>query len=153
MKKFHFSLNTVLSYQQQRLDLLQGEHALILSRLREAEQRRADFVRRYQEENETYQARCQRGVSILEVRFFESKLRAMEQDIAAAEEQIRAVRAEAERKRTEVVEAKQDAASIEKLKEKKRDAYNKASAKDAELAVEEFVSSVQTGKAGREAGL
>ncbi len=153
MKKFKFSLNTVLSYKQQRLDLLQGEHALILSRLREAEQQRDDFIRRYHEENETYQARCQQGLSILEVRFFESKLRAMEQDIAAAEERIKEIRVEAERKRAEVVEAKQDATSIEKLKEKKRDAYNKASAKDAELAVEEFVSSVQTGKASREVGI
>ena len=37
MKKFKFSLDTVLSYKQQVLEALQGEHALALAAVREQE--------------------------------------------------------------------------------------------------------------------
>ena len=39
MKKFKFSLDSVLSYKQQVLDALKGEHAAILMRVREQEER------------------------------------------------------------------------------------------------------------------
>lgn len=45
------------------------------------------------------------------------------------------------KKRAEVIEAKKDTSSIEKLKEKKHQAYKAAEAKSEELRVEEFVSS------------
>ena len=38
MKKFKFALDTVLSYKQQVLDALQGEHAEILARVRNQEE-------------------------------------------------------------------------------------------------------------------
>ena len=37
MKKFKFSLDSVLSYKQQVLESLQGEHAAILAQVREQE--------------------------------------------------------------------------------------------------------------------
>ena len=37
MKKFKFALDTVLSYKQQVLDALKGEHAAILTQVREQE--------------------------------------------------------------------------------------------------------------------
>ena len=53
------------------------------------------------------------------------------------------LRAEEEKKRERVVEAKKDTSSIEKLKEKKLDAYHKAEAKGEELFIEEFVSAAR----------
>ena len=46
----------------------------------------------------------------------------------------------AEQKRKEVVEAKKDTSSIEKLKEKKIEEYNKEVQKFEEANIEEFVS-------------
>ena len=45
-----------------------------------------------------------------------------------------------EKKRSEVVEAKQETSSIDKLKEKKLKEYEKAVQKQEELFIEEFVS-------------
>ena len=53
------------------------------------------------------------------------------------------LRAEAEAKRLEVVEAKKDTSSIEKLREKKLDSYNKAVQKSEELIIEEFVTTAR----------
>ena len=38
MKKFKFSLNSVLSYKEQVLESLRGEHAVILAQVREQEE-------------------------------------------------------------------------------------------------------------------
>ena len=37
MKKFHFSMEMVLRYQEQRLDALRAEHAAAIARTREQE--------------------------------------------------------------------------------------------------------------------
>ena len=52
-----------------------------------------------------------------------------------------------EKKREAVVEAKKETSSIEKLKEKKLDAYQKAVAKSEELFIEEFVSTARVNAA------
>ena len=46
-------------------------------------------------------------------------------------------------KRLEVVEAKKDTSSIEKLREKKLDSYNKAVQKSEEAMIDEFVSTTR----------
>ena len=53
------------------------------------------------------------------------------------------LRAQEEAKREQVVEAKKETSSIEKLKEKKLEAYHKEEAKSEELFIEEFVSSTR----------
>ena len=81
MKKFQFSLATVLAYKEQRLELLQGEHAVILARVREAERELSNMEDRYRSYNEGYQERASLGMLITEARVFESELRAMEREI------------------------------------------------------------------------
>ena len=50
------------------------------------------------------------------------------------------LRKKEEAKRNEVVEAKKETSSIDKLKEKKLDAYNKEVQKEDERFIEEFVA-------------
>lgn len=144
MKKFNFSLNTVLSFKQQRLDLLQTEHAAILEGVRKAEKHLAELNARYREERLEYQEKSAIGMSITEAKLWESSFRALERDIRAAEAKVEEQRRCAEEKRLEVVEAKKETTSIEKLRAKKRVAYNKAEAKDQEIFIDEFVSSAQS---------
>ena len=139
MKKFQFSLATVLAYKEQRLELLQGEHAVILARVREAERELSNMEDRYRSYNESYQERASLGMLITEARVFESELRAMEREIELQNRKLADLREAAEQKREEVVEAKKETASIEKLKEKKQEAYRKAVQKDAEQQIDEFV--------------
>ena len=126
MKKFKFGLDTVLSYKQQVLDALQGEHAAILARVHRQETLVEECWQRYRAYNEDYRDRAREGLAITEIQQETAKLQAL--------------REAAEKKREEVVEARKETSSIEKLREKKRADYNKALAKSEEQAIEEFVS-------------
>ena len=143
MKKFKFSLDTVLSYKQQVLESLQGEHALILARVREQETVLEGLWQEYRDYNEEYRQRAGEGLAITDALMYQSGLRAGELEIQSETQHMDKQRAEEEKKRSEVVEAKKETSSIEKLREKKLDAYHKAEAKSEELFIEEFVSSAR----------
>ncbi|MCI8909083.1 MAG: flagellar export protein FliJ [Oscillibacter sp.] len=140
MKKFKFGLDTVLSYKQQVLDALQGEHAAILARVHRQETLVEECWQRYRAYNEDYRDRAREGLAITEAMICEAGLRAMEREIQQETAKLQALREAAEKKREEVVEARKETSSIEKLREKKRADYNKALAKSEEQAIEEFVS-------------
>mgnify|MGYP001851247878 FL=1 len=141
MKKFKFSLEMVLNYKQQVLEALQGEHAAALSRLREQEQLLERMWQEYREYNEEYCEKKAAGMTISEALSYQSGLRVLESRIQKETEQLERFRKDEERKRERVVEARKETASIEKLREKKLGAYQKAVAKSEELFIEEFVSS------------
>ena len=67
----------------------------------------------------------------------------LEQDIQRETDKLEELRRKEEKKRQEVVDAKIDTSSIEKLKEHKLEDYNKAVQKDEEKLIDEFVSSAQ----------
>ena len=143
MKKFKFSLDTVLSYNQQVLEALQGEHALALAAVREQETLLEDLWQEYREYNAEYRRRAEEGLVLTEALMYQNGLRAAEQEIQRQTQRLEELRAEEEKKRERVVEAKKDTSSIEKLKEKKLDAYHKAEAKSEEAFIEEFVSTMR----------
>ena len=136
MKKFQFSLEKVLSYKQQRQDALRSEHAEILAQVHAQEALVESLWKRYREYGVEYRERCERGLPMTEVLVYQSGLRAMEREIQGETKQLEQLRERAE----EVVEAKQETAAIEKLKEKKVRDYKKALEKSEEAFIEEFVS-------------
>ena len=71
---------------------------------------------------------------------YEQYLRATERAIEEAEAVLEDLRRQEEAKRNEVVEAKKETSSIEKLREKKLDGYNKALQKSEEAMIDELVS-------------
>ena len=142
MKKFRFSLETVLDYKQEVLSALQTEHAAILARVHAQEDLLEELENYYSELDAEFTERKLEGITILDAMQYEQYLRATERQIEEAVE-ILELRAEAEAKRLEVVEAKKDTSSIEKLREKKLDSYNKAVQKSEELIIEEFVTTTR----------
>ena len=108
MKKFRFSLETVLDYKNQALDALRAEHGAILAQVRAQERVIADLGAEHREADQS------------------PELRHTE-----------------ERKRDQVVEARKETATIEKLKEHKLEDYRKAEQKDEEQRIEEFVSTTR----------
>lgn len=143
MKKFKFSLDTVLSYKQQVLGVLQGEYAEAMARVRAQEALLEKLWREYRDCNEDYRDRALEGMPITEALMYQNALRASELEIQRETERLEELQAEAERRREKMVEAKKETSSIEKLREKKLDAYHKAEAKSEELFIEEFVSSTR----------
>ena len=147
MKKFKFSLDTVLSYKQQVLEALQGEHALALAAVREQEALLENLWGQYRDYNAEYRRRAEEGLPLTEALMYQNGLRAAEQEIQRETQHLEELRAEEEKRREKVIEAKKDTSSIEKLREKKLDAYYKAEAKSEEAFIEEFVSTMRVNAA------
>ena len=143
MKKFKFALDTVLSYKEQVLGVLQGEHAEAVARVRAQEELLEKLWREYRDCNEDYRDRALEGMPVTEALMYQTGLRSIEREIQRETEKLDALRAKEEAKRAEVVEAKKETSSIEKLREKKLDAYHKEEAKSEEIFIEEFVSTMR----------
>lgn len=141
MKKFKFSLDTVLDYKQQMLDHIMAEHAEIIARVHRQEQALRDAWQCYHDYNDEFCRRKSTGMTITEAMVYESGLRAQEMKIQRETERLKMLEAEEEKKREQVVEAKKETSSLEKLKEHKLEDYNKAVQKGEEMLIEEFVSS------------
>ena len=143
MKKFKFSLDSVLSYKQQVLESLQGEHAVILAQVREQEGVLERTWQDYRDCDAEYRQRKAEGITITDAMVYQNGLRVLERDIQRESDRLEELQKQEEAKRQEVVDAKIDTSSIEKLKEKKLDLYNKEAAKNEEVLIDEFVSSAR----------
>ena len=143
MKKFAFSLDKVLDYKQQLLESAQAEHAAAIN----AVVRQEGFLEKlwgdYRSYNEEFRESKTSGLMITEALLFESQLRAMEVQIQRETERLQEFRRVEEEKRNVVVEMKKDTASLEKLKEKKYQIYQKTVQKNEEAFIEEFVSNAR----------
>ena len=137
MKRFQFSLNTVLSYKQQVLEELQNEHGQLLYQVRQQELVLQAAEERYRGLNLEFRQAETEGLTIAEALRYESGLRFLE------DESLREYEAAAEEKRRQVVAARQDTASLEKLKDKKWEDYQKQVQKGEELLIEELVTAAR----------
>ena len=81
MKKFKFSLDSVLSYKQQVLDALKGEHAAILAQVREQEGVLEAVWQDYRDCNEEYRQRKMEGLTVTDAMLYQNGLRALEREI------------------------------------------------------------------------
>ena len=143
MKKFKFSLDSVLSYKQQVLDALKGEHAAILAQVHAQEDVLEAAWQEYRDCDAEYSQRKAEGISISGALVYQNGLRVLERNIQRETDKLEELRRKEEKKRQEVVDARIDTSSIEKLKEHKLEDYNKAVQKDEEKLIDEFVSSAQ----------
>lgn len=143
MKKFHFSMETVLRYKEQRLDALRTEHAAAIARVREQEAVLEELVGCFNRVNREYREKKECGMTVADAMSYDIMLRAQEVKIRSAEEELEVRRQEEERKREQVIEAKTEKATIEKLKEKKLAAYHKQEQKVEEQMIDEFVSTMR----------
>lgn len=143
MKKFRFSLETVLDYKQQALDSLRAEHAAILAQVRAQEEVIADLEEEHRQADMDFTQRKLEGINIVDAMSYETYLRSLEQKLREENLKLERLRHMEEQKRTQVVEARKETATIEKLREHKLDSYRKAEQKAEEQRIEEFVSTAR----------
>lgn len=143
MKKFRFSLETVLDYKNQALDALRAEHGAILAQVRAQEEVVEGLEREHRNVDEEFTQRKLEGLTVLDALNYEQYLRSLEREIQEEQRKLARLRRQEEQKRTQVVEARKETATIEKLKEHKLEDYRKAEQKDQEQQIEEFVSSTR----------
>ena len=143
MKKFRFSLETVLDYKQQALDAIRAEHGAILARVRAQEQVIEDLEAEYRQADGEFTRRKLEGINIVDAMSYEAYLRSLERKLREEYYKLEKLRRMEEQKRTQVVEARKETATIEKLREHKLEDYRKAEQKDEEQRIEEFVSTTR----------
>ena len=71
---------------------------------------------------------------------YDNFLRSIWRRIVKKQEELIGLKMEEEKKRAKVVEAKKESSSLDKLKEKQFEEYNKQVQKENEQMIEEFVS-------------
>jgi flagellar FliJ protein len=140
MKKFDFPLDTVLNYKDQVLDNLKSVHAQILAKVAQQENKINQMKSRRNEACVKLKEETQNGIAMNTMREYETYITYMEKRISMEQEVLTALKKKEEQKRSQVVEARKETASIEKLKEKKRILYDKEVQHSEELFIEEFVS-------------
>lgn len=143
MKKFQFSLATVLDYKQQILTSLQAEHGAILLRVRQQEEVLEQTESAHRQLNEEFTRRRAEGISVKDAVMLESGLRVLERDIDRETKKLLELQKEEEKKRDEVIEAKKETSSLEMLRDKKLEQYRKEEAKQDELFIEEVVTTAR----------
>ena len=143
MKKFSFSLETVLDYKNQALDALRIEHGAIMAQVRAQEKVIEDLEEEYRQSDADFTWRKMEGINILDAMSYEAYLRSLERKLQEEYRKLERLRRREEEKRTQVVEARTETATIEKLKEHKLEDYRKAEQKDEEKRIEEFVTTAR----------
>ena len=144
MKKFNFPLDTVLNYKDQILDNLKNEHAQILEKVARQERWVSTLIEQRSSACARFQEETQNGIAVNVMREYESYITYMQQKILTEQGVLQRLKRREEQKRDEVVEARKETASIEKLKEKKLMQYNKDVMRSEELFIEEFVSNTMS---------
>ncbi|MEG1801578.1 MAG: flagellar export protein FliJ [Oscillospiraceae bacterium] len=144
MKKFSFSLEAVHRFKGQILDSLLNEMAIISAEVIKQEkviQTKNDI---YKQSNCEFNEKNRIGMTILEITYRKEYLKRLQKEIELEEQKLEQLRATLEAKKAEVVEARKENLSLEKLKEKKLEEYNAMVAKTEETVVEEFVVNSMT---------
>jgi len=149
MKKFNFPLNTVLNYKDQVLDNLKSEHAQIVDKVVRQEQKVEELSDRRNDACVRFKAEIGKGIAVNMMREYETYITFMQKKILTEQGVLQKLQRKEEQKREEVVEARKEVVSIEKLKEKKLLQYNKEVLRSEELFIEEFVSNTTSVQGSR----
>lgn len=141
MKTFKFQLDTVLDYKHQVLDALMIEHGTILASIREQERLIEAMYTRFSAYNAEYTEKKENGMTIADAMGYQLGLQTLETEIARENARLSKLKKREEAKRGEVVNAKIDTSSLEKLRKIKRGLYDKARLKEEEDMLDELVAS------------
>jgi len=140
MKKFSFSLDKVLDYKIQIEDNLRNEHAgavrAVINKEEEIENMEAAHYG-YMQDMEDVKLH---GCRVQELLIYESYLQKSKMNIDEQKEVLEHLKHQEEKKRNQVIEAKRERTTIDKLKEKKQMEYDFLVQKDEEKFIEEFVA-------------
>lgn len=147
MKRFSFTLDKVLSYKTQIERNLRNEHAQIVRAVIQKEEQIEGLEQQHKVCAAEYNNVKLQGVSVNKLRALENYLQALIDKINAEKQSLIHLKDTEEKKRQEVIAAKQDTASIDMLKVKRRQEYDKEVLKEDERLIEEFVSNTMSGKA------
>lgn len=140
MKKFQFSLQSVMDYKNQKLEIEKNEHAKAIANLNIQENRIKSLKDQYVDLGNRFEAKKQSGLAVVEANLFIMAMDTTTKEIERQNVILKQLQKIEEERRNIVIEAKIETSSLEKLKEKKYEEYLNIEKKSDELFIEEFVS-------------
>lgn len=141
MKRFEFSLGTMLSYKDALLDKEKNILLQIRARLVAVEQRMERCRSQILTMDNEMKEKAQQGTTVLELKIFEFHLTNSRNLLNQLEAERKKIAAEVERQRTVVLGLSQEVSGLDKLKEKQLEEYRYDVQKEEELRIGEIVSS------------
>ncbi len=140
MKKFSFKLEPVLKYKNDTLEALRNEHAKILQRIAQQEEKIEAMENSRNACAAEFDGKKLTGITPMEAVNYQNYLQRQNALINREYGVLQGIRKEEEAKKNEVLEARKESMIIEKLKEINLEEYRKEEAKANETFIEEFVS-------------
>lgn len=141
MKKFNFSLDGVLNYKHQILESVKTDYNKALLMLNNQEHKVQNLIKEYSIQNNSYNSQKEIGINPMQAMSYINYLQQLEKNIQKETLLLNEFKEAEKNKRKELVQAKQETSSIEKLKEKQREEYDKQVVKIEEIFIEELISS------------
>ncbi len=141
MKKFQFSLSGVERYKDQRLDLVKMEYAAAANAVAAQQQNIKRLQETFRSANSDLKHKSEKGANINEMNTVKAYLIALQNDIDSEIIKLTKLEDDAEKVKQRMIEAKQESASLDILREKKEGEYRAAVQKSEDSFIEEFISS------------
>lgn len=140
MKKFVFSLQKVMGFKEQTLGLKKTELSQLQHQLIQLEKSIETIQHQYHETNENLVEHMKSGMLPGDISLTKVYLNQLDQQIQALEQNRHQLLEVIALKKREVLSVRTDISGLERLRDKQVEEYRKASQKEQELAIEEFVS-------------
>ena len=140
MRRFHFQLEKVLDYKNQILDNLVGEEAAIMAKIREKEEILTGLDKEYEDCCKILNEKQKNGMDAMSMHIYENYLDTLGFRIRNARQDLELLQRQEEIKRQQLLEAKKESTSLEKLKERRLEEYQIGFQKQMEKEIEEYIS-------------
>ena len=144
MKKFSFSLEKVLDFKQQTLEIMKSELASLQLKLHAMDDQIEEMEVQFSAFNAHMQIQMQEGLSSKEIAVYKTYLSVLNSNTQKLKRMRKQLSDAIDQKKQEVLAAKSSISGFEKLKDKQWDEYNRTAQKLQEAAIEEFVSQVRS---------
>lgn len=140
MKKFNFTLQKVLEIKEQYLENFKMELSDLYFNLSSIEKHIDDLHIKYSEINKEFNIKTCKSISAGEMSYYKVYMNSILKQIENKEEERLLCQKKIEAKTQEIIKMNTEISSMEKLKEKELEKYNKIILKNEEIFIEEFVS-------------
>jgi flagellar FliJ protein len=140
LKKFSFTLQKVLEIKEQILENLKIELSSLNNDLRNINESINKLKLYFSETDNEFVDKSSISISVGELAYYKMLMSGILKQIENKEEARLIVLRKIEAKRQEIISMNMEISSLEKLKEKELEKYNKAFARSEEIFIEEFVS-------------
>lgn len=140
MKKFNFSLQKVLEIKGQILENLKIELSILYNDLKIIDGAISNLMMQFSDIEKEFLEKSSVSVSVGEMFYKKTLMSSILKQVEYKEREKEIVLSKIEAKRHEIINMNREISSLEKLRDNELEKYKKASLKNEEIFIEEFVS-------------